>query len=113
MIVDVHGHPLPPDLLAAIRKEAPRLPSLRRIGEGGARALAVGSAKPTRPAMKGPSDIAARVAWMDKQGIDRHVGGTWPDWLGNDLPPAEVEIWCKLTNDALLAADKAQPRFVP
>jgi aminocarboxymuconate-semialdehyde decarboxylase len=113
MIVDVHGHLMPPDLLAAIRKEAPRLPSLRLIEEGGSLALAFGAAKPTRPAMKGLSDIPGRIAWMDKHGIDCQVVGTWPDWLGNDLPPAEGEIWCKLVNDVLLAAAKAQPRFVP
>ena len=113
MIVDVHGHLVPPELLAAIRKEAPRLPSLRLIEEGGSLALAFGSAKPTRPAMKGLSDVAARIAWMDKQGIDRHVVGTWPDWLGNDLPGAEGEIWCTLINEALVAAARAQPRFVP
>ncbi len=113
MIIDVHGHLVPPDMLAAIRKEASRLPSLRLIEEGGALALQFGAAKPTRPAMKGLSDIPARLAWMDKQGIDRHVVGTWPDWLGNDLPPVEGEIWCALINDALLAAAKAQPRLVP
>ena len=113
MIVDVHGHLVPPEQLAAIRKEAPRLPSLRLIEEGGALALQFGSAKPTRPAMKGLSDITGRIAWMDKQGIDRHVVGTWPDWLGNDLPAAEGETWCRLVNDALLAAAKAQPRFIP
>ncbi len=113
MIVDVHGHLVPPDLLAAIRKEAPRLPSLRLIETDGSLALAFGSATPTRPASKGLSDVSGRLAWMDKQGIDRHVIGTWPDWLGNDLPPAEGEIWCSLVNEALLAAAKAQPRFVP
>jgi len=59
------------------------------------------------------SDMSGRVAWMDQQGIDRQVVSTWPDWLGNDLPPAEGEIWCGLVNEALLAAAKAQPRFVP
>ncbi len=113
MIVDVHGHLVPPELLAAIRAEKGRLPSLRLIEEQGGLALQFGSAKPTRPAMKGLSDVPGRVAWMDKNGIDRHVVGGWPDWLGNDLLPAEGEIWCKLTNDALLAAAKAQPRFIP
>ena len=113
MIVDVHGHLVPPELLAAIRAEKGRLPSLRLIEEQGGLALQFGSARPTRPAMKGLSDVPGRIAWMDKQGIDRHVVGGWPDWLGNDLPPAEGEIWCKLTNDALLAAAKAQPRFIP
>jgi aminocarboxymuconate-semialdehyde decarboxylase len=113
MIVDVHGHLVPPEMLAAIRKEASRMPSLRLIEDQGGLALQFGKARPTRPAMKGLSDIAARVAWMDKHGIDRHVVGGWPDWLGNDLPPAEGEIWCTLINEALMAASKAQSRFVP
>lgn len=113
MIIDVHGHLVPPELLAAIRKDAAQLPSLRLIEEQGGLALQFGSARPTRPAMKGLSDVPGRIAWMDKNGIDRHVVGGWPDWLGNDLPPAEGEIWCALINEALLAASKAQPRFIP
>ena len=29
MIIDTHGHLIPPDLLNTIRKEGPKLPSLR------------------------------------------------------------------------------------
>jgi aminocarboxymuconate-semialdehyde decarboxylase len=53
--------------------------------------------------MKGLSDIAGRLVWMDKQGIDRHVIGGWPDWFGHELPAAEGEPWCHLFNDAQLA----------
>jgi aminocarboxymuconate-semialdehyde decarboxylase len=113
MIIDCHGHLIPPDLLTTIRKEAGRLPSLRVIEDPAGLSLAFGSAKPSRPIMKGLSDIAGRVAWMEKQGIDRQVVGGWPDWFGNDLPPAEGEIWCGLINDALLAAAKAEKRLIP
>src|SRR5262245_2614388 len=113
MIIDVHGHLVPAELLAAIRRDRAHMPSLRLIEEQGALALQFGGAKPTRPAMKGLSDVAGRLAWMDRQGIDRQVVGTWPDWLGNDLPGAEGEVWCRLTNEALLAAAKGQPRFIP
>jgi hypothetical protein len=56
------------------------------------------------PIMKGLSDVAGRLAWMDKQGIDRHVVGGWPDWFGYELPAAEGEAWCRLFNDAQVAA---------
>ena len=39
------------------------------------------------------------------------VGG-WPDWFGYELPAAEGEAWCRLVNEALLAAT-AGSRFVP
>src|SRR6266568_3651378 len=113
MIIDVHGHLVPPDLLAAIRKEHGRSPSLRLIEDGTGLAIAFAGAKPSRPIMKGLSDVAGRLAWMDKQGIDRHVVGGWPDWFGYELPATEGEAWCRLFNDAQLAAAKAEPRFVP
>jgi aminocarboxymuconate-semialdehyde decarboxylase len=113
MIIDTHGHLVPPDLLAAIRQDGPKLPSLRIIDNDAGLALAFGNAKPTRPAMKGLSDIAGRLAWMQKQGIDRQVVGGWPDWFGSDLPAAEGETWCRIVNDALLSAAKAEPKFVP
>jgi aminocarboxymuconate-semialdehyde decarboxylase len=113
MIIDVHGHLVPPDLLAAIRKESGRFRSLRLIEDGTSLAIAFAGGKPSRPIMKGLSDVAARLAWMDKQGIDRHVVGGWPDWFGYELPAAEGEAWCRLFNDAQLAAAKAERRFVP
>ena len=113
MIIDVHGHLVPPDLLAAIRKESGRFSSLRLIEDGTRLAIAFAGGKPSRPIMKGLSDVAGRLAWMDKQGIDRHVVGGWPDWFGYELPAAEGEAWCRLFNDAQLAAAKAERRFVP
>jgi aminocarboxymuconate-semialdehyde decarboxylase len=113
MIIDTHGHLVPSDLLAAIRRERTRFPSLRLIEDGGSLALAFAGGKPSRPIMKGLSDVSGRIAWMDKQGIDRQVVGGWPDWFGYELPAAEGEAWCRLINEAQLAAAKAQPRFVP
>src|SRR6266849_415391 len=94
MIIDTHGHLVPPDLLAAIRKERARFPSLRLIEDGASLALAFAGGKPSRPIMKGLSDVAGRLAWMGKQGIDRQVIGSWPDWFGYELPAAEGEAWC-------------------
>src|SRR6267142_3922297 len=113
MIIDVHGHLVPPDLLAQIRKDHGRFPSLRLVEDGGGLAIAFAGGKPSRPIMKGLSDVAGRLAWMAKRGIDRHVVGGWPDWFGYELPAAEGEAWCRLFNDAQLAAAKAEPHFVP
>jgi aminocarboxymuconate-semialdehyde decarboxylase len=113
MIIDVHGHLVPPELVVAIRKERGQFPSLRMIDDGGKLGLAFAGGKPSRPIMPGLSDVSARLAWMGKQGIDRHVIGGWPDWFGYELPPAEGEAWCRLFNDAHLSATKAEPRFVP
>ena len=113
MIVDAHAHLMPHDLIDAIRKERAKFPSLKVIEQDGSIALAFAGGKPTRPVSKGLSDIAGRLAWMDKQGIDRQVCGGWVDAFGYELPPAEGEDWARLTNGALLAAAKAEPRLVP
>lgn len=113
MIVDAHGHLVPPALLELIRKEQRRFPSLRLVEGDAGLAIAFAGGKPSRTIMKGLSDTAGRLAWMSRQGIDRQVCGGWPDWFGYELPPAEGEAWCRLFNDAHLAAAKAEPRFVP
>jgi aminocarboxymuconate-semialdehyde decarboxylase len=113
MIVDCHAHLVPADLLAAIRTEKDRFPSLRLIEDGGSLAFAFAGGKPTRPVSKPLSDIAGRVAWMQQQGIEKQVVGGWVDMFGYELSGAEGEAWSRLTNDALLAVAKAEPRFVP
>ena len=82
MIIDVHGHLVPPDLVAQIRKDHGRLPSLRLVEQGESVALAFAGGKASRPIMKGLSDVAGRLAWMGREGIDRQVNGSWPDWFG-------------------------------
>ena len=113
MIVDCHAHLVPPDLLATIRKEKDRFPSVRQIEDGGSLAFSFAGGKPTRPVSKPLSDIPTRVAWMEKQGIDKQVVGGWVDMFGYDVPGDEGEAWSRLINEALLAAAKAEPRFVP
>ena len=113
MIVDCHAHLVPPDLLAAIRKDSGRFPSVRQIEDGGGLAFSFTGAKPTRPVSKPLSDIPGRLAWMAKQGIDKQVVGGWVDMFGYEVPGAEGEAWARLINDALLAAAKAEPHFVP
>jgi len=113
MIVDCHAHLVPPELLAAIRKDAAKFPNVKQIEQDGSLALAFAGGKPTRPVSKPLSDMAGRVAWMQKNGIDKQVVGGWVDMFGYDLPGAEGEAWARLTNDALLAAAKAEPHFVP
>src|SRR5262245_45887358 len=113
MIVDSHAHLVPPDLLAEIRRSKDRFPSLHVIEDGGSLAFAFAGGKPTRPVSKPLSDIAARLAWMNQQSVEFQVVGGWVDMFGYELPPAEGEAWSRLINDALLAAAKAEPRFVP
>ena len=91
MIVDSHAHLVPPDLLAAISKAKDRFPSLRLIEDGGSLAFAFAGGKPTRPVSKPLSDLAARLAWMDSQSIDRQVVGGWVDMSATSFPPPKAK----------------------
>jgi aminocarboxymuconate-semialdehyde decarboxylase len=113
MIVDCHAHLVPPDLLAAIRKDAAKFANVRQIEDAGSLAFSFAGAKPTRPVSKPLSDVAARLAWMQKQSIDKQVVGGWVDMFGYELQGAEGEAWSRLANDMLMAAARAEPRFVP
>jgi aminocarboxymuconate-semialdehyde decarboxylase len=113
MIVDSHAHLVPSDLLAAIRRDRARFPSLTVIEEGGSLAFSFAGAKPTRPVSKPLSDIPGRLAWMQQQGIDRQVCGGWVDMFGYELPAAEGDAWSRLINEAMLAVKASQPAFVP
>ena len=113
MIVDGNANRGPPALLAATRKDAPKFPNVPHIEDAGSLAFAFAGAKPTRPVSKPLSDIPARLAWLTKNGIDKQVVGGWVDMFGYELAGAEGEAWSRLINDALLAAAKAEPHFVP
>ena len=73
MIVDCHAHLVPPDLLAAIRKDAAKFPNVRQIEDGGSLALAFAGGKPTRPVSKPLSDIAS-PGGVDGQAGHRQTG---------------------------------------
>jgi aminocarboxymuconate-semialdehyde decarboxylase len=111
VIVDAHAHLVPAELIAAIQKERARFPSLRLVEDPGGLTMSFAGSKPTRPVAKGLSDIPARLAWMDKQGIDRQVVGGWVDIFGYQLPATEGEAWSRLSNEVQLAAVKTEPRF--
>ena len=113
MIIDSHAHLVPPSLLAAIRDQAARFPSVRSIEQEGSLAFSFAGAKPTRPVSKPLSDIAGRIAWMEKNGIDRQVVGGWVDMFGYELPLAQGTAWAQLISEHLATAAKAEPRFVP
>ena len=113
MIVDCHAHLVPPGLLDTIRKNKARFPSVRQIEEGGSLAFAFAGGKPIRPVSKPLSDIPARLAWLKERGIDKQVVGGWVDMFGYELQGEEGEAWSRTTNDALLAAAKSNPAFVP
>jgi aminocarboxymuconate-semialdehyde decarboxylase len=113
MIIDCHAHLVPPALLDAIRVARAEFPSIGVIEEGGSLAFSFAGQKATRPVSKPLSDVAARIAWMDQNGIDRQVVGGWLDMFGYEIPAEEGAAWSRLINRELVALAAAEPRIVP
>jgi len=112
MIIDCHGHLVPPPLIEAVRKQAGSFSSLRVIEEGGSIALSFAGGKPTRPVAKGLFDLAARQKWLGERGIARQVVGGWLDMFGYQLPAEEGTRWSRLINEHMAALKSGTP-FVP
>jgi aminocarboxymuconate-semialdehyde decarboxylase len=113
MIIDCHAHIVPPALLDAIRSDKARFPSIELIEEGGSLGFSFAGNKPTRPVSKPLSDIAARLAWLDTNKIDRQVVGGWLDMFAYEIPVEEGLRWSRLINTHLAKLAKEQPRFIP
>jgi aminocarboxymuconate-semialdehyde decarboxylase len=113
MIIDCHAHLVPKELLEALRSHATDFPSVSMIERDSSLAFSFAGQKPTRPVSKPLSDVAARLAWMDAQKVDRQVVGGWLDMFGYEIPAEEGLRWSRLINKHLAEAAKREPRFVP
>ena len=113
MIIDCHAHIVPPALLDAIRADKAQFPSIKLIEEGGSLGFSFAGNRPTRPVSKQLSDIAARLAWLDTNKIDRQVVGGWLDMFAYEIPIEEGLRWSRLINTHLAKLAKEQPRFIP
>jgi aminocarboxymuconate-semialdehyde decarboxylase len=113
MIIDCHAHIVPPALLEAIRADKAHFPSIKLIEEGGSLGFSFAGNKPTRSVSKPLSDIAARLAWLDTNKVDRQVVGGWLDMFAYEIPIEEGLRWSRLINTHLAKLAKEQPRFIP
>jgi aminocarboxymuconate-semialdehyde decarboxylase len=102
MPIDVHAHYVPPQLIAAINARGAELGVRLASAGSGPPALHFDygfKVRPFFPRLVEP--VAQRCAWLDEQGIDLQIVGTWPDIFGYGLPPAQCIAWHRLLNDTL------------
>jgi aminocarboxymuconate-semialdehyde decarboxylase len=102
MPIDIHAHYVPPQLIAAIDARG------KDIGVGLTRAAGATptlhfdygfKVRPFFPRLIEP--VAQRHVWLDEQGIDLQVVGTWPDIFGYGLAPDACIAWHRMLNDTL------------
>ena len=113
MIIDCHAHFIPQSLLEQAKKDAGKFPNVKLNPAGESLGFQFASSKATRPAMKGLYDLAGRIAWLDKNGIERQVCGGWLDMMGNELPAEEGQRWNRMANEHMLSLAKSEKRIIP
>ena len=102
MPIDTHAHYVPPQLVAAIKRQGADIGVKLAPADGGKEALAFDygfKVRPFFPRLVEP--VAERNKWMDEQGINHQIVGTWPDIFGYGLPRERCIAWHRMLNDTL------------
>jgi aminocarboxymuconate-semialdehyde decarboxylase len=100
MVIDVHAHAIPQQLLDALRRDDGRCGvTIRPDGTDG-EAIFVGDRK-AGPVRRNLVDLPARVAAMDADGIDLQIVASWIGIQAYDLVPEQGKRWARLFNESL------------
>jgi aminocarboxymuconate-semialdehyde decarboxylase len=102
MPIDIHAHYVPPQLIAAIEARGGDIGVKLARSDGATPALHFDygfKVRPFFPRLIEP--VAQRHAWLDQQGIDQQIVGTWPDIFGYGLAPDACAAWHRMLNDTL------------
>jgi len=102
MPIDVHAHYVPPQLLAAVADRGKDIGVALAPSGDAPPALHFDygfKVRPFFPRLIEP--VAQRHAWLDEQGIDLQIVGTWPDIFGYGLPRDACIAWHRMLNDTL------------
>lgn len=111
-MVDVHAHHVGDEVVEQIREEGERY-GIRLVGPAEAFRVQVGDRTSGLPLIRPLRDVDARLAWMDRAGIDVQVVAPWMDLAGYHLPAAAGRWLSAIQNDALAALVARVPdRFV-
>jgi len=102
--IDVHAHYVPPQLIDAVATRGKDVGVQLVPSAGAPPALHFDYGFKVRPFFpRLVESVAERRAWLDAQGIDRQIVGTWPDIFGYGLASDACVVWHRMLNDTLAA----------
>ena len=102
MPIDIHAHYVPPELIDAIAARGKDIGVQLVQSSGATLALHFDygfKVRPFFPRLVEP--VGERLAWLDQQGIDVQIVGTWPDIFGYGLAADACVASHRLLNDTL------------
>lgn len=101
MTIDVHAHFVPPSILETLRDRGRDFGIDLVETEPGCHCCRFDSGLTIRPFFDRLLDIDARLAEIDRQGIDRQILTLWTDIFGYGLAPDKGRAWHVVMNDSL------------
>ncbi len=98
--IDVHAHGVPKQFLEEVKRS--RLCGVDVVAaDGGGYIVTFPGCAPLRPAAGIMLDFTQRLGWLDAQGMQQQLIGPWLDVHGQELPPADGQVWVRQLNDAM------------
>ena len=113
MIIDIHAHLLPQEMLAQLKNETDRFPSIELLERDGEFRLGFAGKPTTRPIMSKLRDANPRLDWMAAQDIDLQIAGGWLDAFGYEIPAEEGAEWSRFLNQGMLQATNDVAALAP
>ena len=101
MAIDVHAHFVPSAILQTLADKGRDFGVELVETEPGCHCCRFESGLTIRPFFDGLLDVEARLADMDRQGIDRQILTMWTDIFGYGLAADKGRAWHRLLNDSL------------
>ena len=101
MAIDVHAHFVPPEILETLRDKGRNFGVELVETEPGCHCCRFESGLTIRPFFDGLLDVDARIADMDRQGLERQILTLWTDIFGYGLPAKKGQDWHVVMNDCL------------
>jgi aminocarboxymuconate-semialdehyde decarboxylase len=99
--IDVHAHAVPKQFLEEVKRT--RLAGVDVVAaDGGGYIVTFPGCAPLRPAAGIMLDFSQRLGWLDAQGMKQQLIGPWLDVHGQELPPADGQVWVRQLNDAMV-----------
>lgn len=112
MAIDVHAHFVPPDVLQTLADRGGDFGIDLVETEPGCHCCRFETGMQIRPFFDAILNVDARLAEMDRQGIDRAVLTLWTDIFGTDLLADKAAAWHRVLNDSLIRlCDAHRTRF--
>src|SRR5215831_12333933 len=107
-VIDCHAHIVPPDMWRTMLKDGPRY-GVEIGGDDQRRMIRLAGSDYARPMYMPLTATDARIATMDRQGVDMQVLSGYVDFTGYTMPLDLGTKFAELQNEAIAAVVAANP----